>query len=264
MKLTDRKLLTALMLLMLLVVAAGAQAQQLPAATGYVNDFAGVISADEARRMQTLIDALREATGAEVAVVTVDTFAPYGSIEQFGVALAQQWGVGAASQDSGAILLLAMAERQVRIEVGYGLEGVLPDGRVGAVLDQLVLPELREGRWGEGLVGGVEGIAGYIAAEYDVDLAQYGARAPQPATRRPGNNGGSSADVLYFLLLLAFFGGGRFFWPLLFLGSRRRGYFGGGFGTRSAGGAFGGGGRSGGFSGFGGGGFGGGGASRGF
>lgn len=235
-------------------------AQQLPQPRGYVSDYAGVIESAEAQAMEQLIGAVREATGAEIAVVTVETYAPYGSIEQFSLALAESWGVGTAGEDTGVVLVLAMSEREIRIEVGYGLEGVLPDGRVGAIIDRQMLPELRQGRWGAGLLSGVRGVAGYIAEEYAVDLSQYGARRPQPAAGTASGSG--FGDLLPFLIIFLFFGGGRFFWPLLFL-TRRRGYFGGGFGTygtrRSSGGFGGGFGSSGGF---GGGGFGGGGAGR--
>lgn len=255
---------TLLVVAAALLVPVGLAAQQLPQPRGYVNDFAGVIAGSDAAAMEQLIGAVREATGAEIAVVTVESYAPYGSIEQYSIALAEAWGVGKAGEDNGVVLVLAMSERELRIEVGYGLEGALPDGRVGAIIDRQMLPELRQGRWGAGLLGGVQGVAGYIAEEYSVDLSQYGARSPQPAARSaPGGSG--MGDILPFLLIFLFFGGGRFFWPLLFL-TRRRGYYGGGFGTygaRRSGGGFGGGfGGGGSFGGFGGGGFGGGGASR--
>ncbi len=246
-----------------LLIPVGLTAQQLPQPRGYVNDFAGVIADSEAAAMEQLIGAVREATGAEIAVVTVESYAPYGSIEQYSIALAEAWGVGKAGEDNGVVLVLAMSERELRIEVGYGLEGALPDGRVGAILDRQILPDLRQGRWGAGLLGGVQGVAGYIAEEYGVDLSQWGARSPQPAARSaPGASG--FGDLLPFLIIFLFFGGGRFFWPLLFL-TRRRGYYGGGFGTygaRRTGGRVGGGFGGGSFGGFGGGGFGGGGASR--
>ncbi len=251
-----------MVLLMLIAVAAVAAAQQLPGYRGFVNDFAGVIEGREAQAMEQLIAGLQQATGAEIAVVTVQSFAPFGSIEEFGVALASEWGVGRAGEDNGVVIILAMQEREVRIEVGYGLEGALPDGRVGAILDQQVLPAFREGRWGAGLNGAVQGVAAFVAQEYDVDLSSLGARAPRTAA--PAQTGPDGIEIILFILVL-FFGGGRFFWPLLFI-SRRRGFFGGGFGstvgsgTRSSS-TFGGS-SFGGFSSSGRGGFGGGGASR--
>jgi len=251
--------------ILLVLFSPGLSAQQLPRPTGYVNDFVGLISPEDTARIEAVIRAVQSATGAEIAVVTVPSYEPYGSIAQFGVALAESWGVGASDDDSGVILILAMQEREVRIEVGYGLEGILPDGRVGAILDEMVLPAFREGNWGAGMLGGVQGLAGYIAEEYDVDLSEAGARTPQSG--REGSAGSpfdSIAELLWVLMVISVVGG-RFLWPLLFLGAGRRGYYGGGFGAATRGRSstgFGAGGGS--FGGFSGGGFGGGGASRGF
>ncbi|TVR57715.1 MAG: TPM domain-containing protein [Spirochaetaceae bacterium] len=236
--------------------AASVFAQTLPRARGVVNDFAGVIPPEETRRIEALAQAVRDATGAEIAVATTRTYAPYGSIEQYAVALFEAWGVGQRSEDNGVLVVLALDERRVRIEVGYGLEGALPDGRVGAILDDMVLPAFRESRWGVGMLGGVQGIAGYIASEYDVDLTGFGARVPRAQTTGTG-----FGEIFFLIVIVMVFGGGRFFWPLLFFGRRRRGFFGGGFGAGTTG-SFGS--RGGGFSGFGGGRSGGGGASRGF
>jgi uncharacterized protein len=228
-------------------------AQDLPSAEGYVNDFADVIPADDERSMRGIIEAVRDQTGAEIAVVTVESMEPYPTIEDYGIALAEEWGVGSAPDDAGAILILALNERRVRIEVGYGLEGAIPDGRAGQILDDYVLPDLRDNRFGPGLLNGVAALANEIADEYGVTLTGVEA---EPRTARGGGGGVDFGDLIYVVFVLLVFGGRWFFWPLLFAG-RRRGFFGGGFGSGGHGGPSK-------FSGFGGGGFGGGGASRGF
>ena len=111
-------------------------AQQLPKPVGYVNDFAGVIDQNSKARMDSLIRILKEKTGVEIAVVTVDTIAPSASIEDYSIRLAEQWGIGKKGEDTGILLLLAMGERRVRIEVGYGLEGIIPDGLAGEIIDR--------------------------------------------------------------------------------------------------------------------------------
>lgn len=245
--------------LCLLVV--GSVSAQLPRPSGFVNDFANVIPATDEQTMRAVITEVQEQTGAEIAVVTVETYAPYATIESFGIALAEDWGVGSASDDAGVILMVAVAEREVRVEVGFGLEGALPDGRAGALLDDFVIPSLRNNDYGTGLANGVSALAEVIADEYGVTLS---GSVPQPINRGNEAQGGGGADVgnlFYFVFVLIFFGGRWFFWPLLFAG-RRRGFFGGGFGSSRGGSGFRGGGGS--FGGFGGGGFGGGGASRGF
>lgn len=250
------RLMRAGLLVLALIAVAGATtltAQELPSAQGYVNDFAGVIPSEDEAAMRGIITAVREQTGAEIAVVTVESMAPYPTIEDYGIALAEEWGVGSDADDAGVILIVALEEREVRIEVGYGLEGAIPDGRAGGILDDYVLPDLRNNDFGPGLLNGVAAIAEVVADEYGVTLT--GVQA-EPRRSAGGSSTLDVGDLLYVVFLLVFVGGRWFFWPLLFAG-RRRGFFGGGFGS--------GGHSSGsGFSGFGGGGFGGGGASRGF
>ncbi len=244
----------SLVIIAFLAVAAGPLwAQQLPRPVGYVNDFANVISAADEQQMEQIIAAVREQTRAEIAVVTVESMSPYATIEDFGIALADAWKVG-SSDDAGVILIVALSERVFRIEVGYGLEGAIPDGKAGAIRDNYVLPHLREGNYGAGLLNGVAAVALEIADEYGVTLTSV------EIARQPTRGGArfASGNLFYLIFVLLAFGGRMFFWPLLFAG-RRRGFYGGGFGAgigRGSGGS--------GFSGFGGGGFGGGGASGGF
>lgn len=247
-----------------LFLAAVFLSAQLPEPVGTVNDFAGLIDPAGEREISAVAESVRRAAGAEIAVVTVDTYAPYGSIEEFSVALAQEWGIGQRGEDNGVLLLLSMAERELKIDVGYGLEGALPDGLVGEIMDNSMVPYFREGEYGEGFLRAAHGIAGIIAEEYNVTLPEVDTREMKSYDR--GSGSGSAADLfkLVFIVFILLTGGGRFFWPLMLLGgfggrrSYRGGFGSGGFGS----GGFGSGG--GGFSGFGGGGFGGGGASRGF
>jgi uncharacterized protein len=229
-------------------------AQKLPKPVGYVNDFAGVIDESSKLQMERIIAAVKEKTGAEIAVVTVETIEPYGSIEEYAIALASEWGVGKKGEDTGVVIVLAMRERRLRLEVGYGLEGAIPDGLAGEIMDKSIIPSLQMGDYGGGFLKGVQAVSGIIAKEYDVDLSSYDVQESRKYTR----TGIPGLGYLIFIIIALLFGGGRFLWPLLFLGGMsRRGFYGGGFG--SGGSSFGGG-----FSGFGGGGFGGGGATRGF
>jgi uncharacterized protein len=230
-------------------------AQKFPKPVGFVNDFAGVLDEGSKQRITAISSALKEKTGAEIAVVTVDTIAPSESVEDYSVELASRWGIGKKGEDTGVLILLAMQERKIRIEVGYGLEGIIPDGLAGEIIDKSILPSLRAGRYGEGMLRGVEAVSGIIAKKYNVDLGSYNL---SESRKYSSERRGAATSLIVFIIIAFLFGGGRFFLPLLFLGSMsRRGFYGGGFGSGSG---FGGGG----FSGFGGGGFGGGGATRGF
>ncbi|MBP7495371.1 MAG: TPM domain-containing protein [Spirochaetales bacterium] len=230
--------------------------------TGFVNDFAGVVDPDSAQKMEAIASAIQSKTGAEVAIVTVETFAPYPTIDEFAIELAQTWGIGRKGVDDGVLLVLALKERKVKIEVGYGLEGTIPDAVAGRILDEWVVPEFRQGNWGKGLLQGLVAIAGRIAQEKGIDPEELLIPATQ-APRATRNQDNFDIGPIIFVLIFLFIGGGRFFWPLLFLGGSRprRGRFGGGFGSGGfGGGSFGGGG----FGGFSGGSFGGGGSSRSF
>ena len=240
----------------------GLAAQNLPRPSGFVNDFAGVMKAQDARAAESLAAAVKQKTGAELALVTVKSFAPYGSIDEFSLALAEAWGVGEKGKDTGVLLVLAMAEREVKIEVGYGLEGAIPDSVAGRILDTAVIPAFRAGDFSGGLEKGFETIAALVAKEKGVDLAGFNLPAAEKVYG--SGNGGDPFSLLFGALL----GGNGFFWIfvlvilLRLLRRGRRGFRSGGFGSGRSFGSRGGGFRSGGFGGFGGGSFGGGGASR--
>jgi len=227
--------------------------QKFPSPAGFVNDFAGVIDQSTEQKISSICTSLQQKTQAEIAVVTVNTIEPYATIEEYSIDLATSWGIGKKGEDTGILILLTMQERRVRIEVGYGLEGIIPDGLAGDIIDRSILPHLKAGDYSTGLLKGVEAVSGIIAEEYGIKIEPLDVSESSKYTSRSSFPIGLIAMIILFFL----FGFGRLiFWPLLFLGgfSGRR-YYGGGFGS---------GGSGGGFSGFGGGGFGGGGASRGF
>lgn len=258
------------------VAAGGRQEQKLPEPKGYVNDFADVIEEKAEGQITTIAQRLEETSGAEIAVVTVENLEPYGSIEEYSIELAEKWQVGKQEEDNGIIMLLSMEERKVRLEVGYGLEGAVPDSLAGSILENSIIPSLQSGNYGEGFLRGTEALAGRIAEEYDLDMGDLrlseselyrggsfaGGADGSSGRGSPGRNGDSDGipiGLLVFVFIF-FFGGGRIFWPMLFLGSIfGGGHYRGGFGSSGTG-SFGGSG----FSGFGGGGFGGGGASGNF
>lgn len=242
------------------LVVVSAFPQRIPSPDGSVNDFANVISSRDEQTIRATIDEVRRRTTAEIAVLTVDSIAPYGSIEEYGIAVADAWGVGDEKTDNGVILIVSVGERRLRLEVGYGLEGAIPDGRAGAILDEYVVPDLRRNDYGTGIRKGVTAVAHVIAEEYGVQLTGVERPAAAPAS---SSNGFDLSDLFYVALVIIGLLTRSFLWPLFFVG-RRRGFHGGGFGTFFGGSS--GGRSSGGFGGggFSGGGFGGGGASRGF
>jgi len=243
---------SAVGLALALVAIAGAAEPPVPVPQGYVTDVAHVIGPDVRARIERLNAELREKTGAEIAVVTVETTAPLDDFT-YAMRVADAWKPGRKGEDTGVVFLVATRDRKLRVLVGYGLEGILPDGLIGEIEDREVVPDFRAGRVDQGVWRGVAALARRIAESRGVVLTGTPpARAPAPV---PLPGWVILLVVLMFLALVLYqasTGPARF---------RRGGYYGpvgpfGGYG----GGGFGGGG--GGFGGFGGGSFGGGGAGR--
>jgi len=227
---------------------------------GYVSDFAGVFATNELVQLNAFLKLLEDQTTAEIAVVTVKTL-DGGEISDFANRLFAKWGIGQKKKDNGVLLITAVDDRKVWIEVGYGLEGAIPDARAGRVLDEQVVPEFKEGRHASGLIRGAQALAALAAAESGVTLtnlpagmaAVVPAAAPAPVATADGS---PLAAIIFFGL---FFGIVSFIVVAAKKGWIKPSTGGGGGGSHSSGGG-GGGGSSGG--GFGGGSSGGGGAGR--
>ena len=120
---------------------------------GYVSDYAGVMNANLRRSLEGRLRELEQKTSAQIAVVALRSLKG-GEIRDFANRLFERWGVGRKGRDNGVLILASLEDRKIWVEVGYGLEGILPDARVGRILDQAVLPEFRHGRHGGGLARG--------------------------------------------------------------------------------------------------------------
>lgn len=249
-----------------LCVPPPAGAVELPSASGWVNDFAGVIEKTEQQRLEETLTELERKTGAEVAVVTLRSV-PDGDVETAAIHIFESWGIGKKAKDNGALILCAVDNRRVRIEVGYGLEEILPDAKSGRIIDAYMLPALRRGDLSTGLVTGARVVAGIIAEDAGVTLS-----GAIPLSRgQPGWQPGWGFLVVFLLIMIVaaivIMRNPELYWAYHAMGGRR-GYGYGGYhhgGLRGWPGGFGGSsGGFGGFGGFGGGLSGGGGASRGW
>jgi uncharacterized protein len=256
-----RAALRALVVLSLLVGgAAGVSAESLPAPPeAYFNDYAGLVSSADAQRLDDKLRRFAEATSTQI-VVAVFKDLPSPSLEDFTVRTAESWRVGRKDWDNGAVLFVFVADRKMRIETGYGLEGALPDQLAARILDNEVRPRFRAGDWAGGLEAGIDGILAATRGEYT---------APPPAP-----HGMPLLPLLVIVLFVILFfwlasqGSGGIHTGRTYDGRgwrRDSGRWGGtwGGGWSGGGGGFGGGGWSSGGGGFSGGGgsFGGGGAS---
>jgi uncharacterized protein len=240
-------------------------APEVPTLHGRVNDLAQLLPPERAAALEARLAEHERKTGQQFALLTLPSLEGQ-DIAQLGIAVAEKWKLGGAKRDDGLIVLVARDEKRIRVEVGYGLEGVIPDAIASRVIREVIGPAFGQGDF----AGGIE--AGFAAL---IERAGGDASSAPPPTQgrraaRPRGGLGFLLGLLFFVLTLASRGGGgggRY--------GRRRGYgafgagLGAGLGTGLGGGfrgGFGGGGFGGGGGGFGGGGgrFGGGGASGGW
>lgn len=168
-------------------------AQSFPKPLGRVSDFAGVIDPAIEAEIDHRLDLLEQQTSSEIAVATVESLAGM-SVEEYANRLFKEWGVGQAKQDNGVLVLVAPKEREMRIEVGYGLEGVLPDGLSGQIVREQFTPRFRDGDYSGGIRDGVARVADIVQKHQVLtpeELAQF--------------NQGAAADVPYWFVI-PFFG----------------------------------------------------------
>jgi uncharacterized protein len=225
-----------------------------------VNDFAHVLHPETESELNQLCQQVDEKAHAQIAVVTLNSLDGQ-DIESYAVELYKKWGIGSKSTNRGVLILMAVADRRYRTEVGYGLEPILPDGKVGGFWRQ-VLPLLKQGNYDAAISQNTESIASVIGQDAGVELtgarAGGGDRAPPASHTTRISPFGIVVLVIILLLVLGTPLRNVLFWWLLLGGGGGRGGWGGGWG---GGGFGGGGGGGGGFGGFGGGMSGGGGAS---
>ncbi|MFH0879433.1 MAG: TPM domain-containing protein [Lentisphaerota bacterium] len=201
---------------------------------GFTFDFAGVIAPADKASLDAILNELEGKTGAQVKVVTL-TSLEGGEIRDFSNRLLQGWGIGQKGKDNGLLMLMAQEERKVWIEVGYGLEGIIPDAKAGRILDDYVMPSFRQGQFSRGLASGARAVASVIAAAQNITLSQ-GVEAP-PSQPASADSKISVFDILIFLFIAYMLIRHPFLFLLFFSGGGRGGggWSGGGFGGGGAG-----------------------------
>jgi len=260
-----------------------------PKPAGYVNDFAGVLVPSTETALNNLLVRLEKKTGAEMAVVTVKTVKPM-DIDTYAVELFNDWKLGKKGLDNGVLIVFAKEDRKIKIETGKGIEGTLPDGYLGRVLDEQAVPAFKLEKYGRGLYNTAavlsekiqkDHIPGKPAKKKDKTLWAtviailvfiLAVSVAAMNIKKLGDKGGSALMGALIGCVIGFFWAGvigAVFGVIIGLiaglsGFKPGGYYGGGgmWGGGFGGGSFGGGGGS--FGGFGGGGSGGGGAGRSF
>jgi uncharacterized protein len=254
------RLLLAVLLGFSASAALAQRVDDLPKPTDYVSDNAHVLSPEAIARLDSICGQLdHTAANAQVAVVTVQSLDGDDAAD-YANALEDKWKIGRKGSDRGVLILLAVGDHKYRIDVGYGLEGILPDGKVGDIGREMV-PYLRANDYDGAVTLALDEVAQVIAADTKVTLDEEPVPASAPAPQE--HHSAVLGKLILLIIVLIFFGGSSLL-RLLFGFSLFSSFFGGGGyrgGGYGGGGGFGGGGGGGGgFGGFGGGGFGGGGA----
>ncbi|MGE6221682.1 TPM domain-containing protein [Nubsella zeaxanthinifaciens] len=251
-----------LILLHILFFTFNGFAQDFPAKPNrLVSDYTNTLSATQVASLESKLVAFDDSTSNQIAVVIIKSVGDY-DINEYAYKLGRAWGVGGKEKNNGVILLVALGDRKLSIQTGYGLEGALPDVYTKRIIEDDIKPYFKEGNYYEGINTGVDSIIKLTKGEYKND---------KPKKRKGPGGAGSGLIILIIVIIIIIIlrkggrgGGGQviggrgvsdaIFWGLLFGSGRNSG--GGGFG-----GGFGGGSSGGGFGGFGGGSFGGGGSS---
>ena len=285
------KLLNRLSLILLLIatLSVNGQAQTIPALEARVTDITGTITNQQQASLEAKLASFEEQKGSQIVVLIIPTTDPE-TITSYGIRVAEKWQIGRSGVDDGVILIIAKDDRKIRIEVGYGLEGAIPDAYAKRIIENIILPNFRQGQFYNGIEDGIGAIMGLIDGEELPEVTQ----AP-PSTMGMKNESVFMTLIVFGVIILsilkAFIKKSKYKWVavsvasilagfifgsfifggigfalssfIMFSSSSGRGgghYYGGGFyGGGGGGGSFGGGGFSGG-----GGSFGGGGASGGW
>ncbi len=225
-----------------------------PSPTGAINDFAGVIRPEYRQEMEALAREVLDKTGTSIVVAVMETIGDNDAAD-YANRLYEAWGIGKKGEDKGVLIFLALKEGKVRIETGYGVEGILPDGLIGEILDRSVVPYLKKGDYSAGLANALMAVSLVVAKDAHVSLGGLppGSAPHQDAAGKPR---GLLPIILIAVIASLLLGTsrGRAALPYILFMLMGTGGRGGGFGS------FGGGG----FGGFGGGMSGGGGAGRDF
>ena len=240
-------------LLLILFFSQTVFALNVPKLKGRINDYAGVLINNEEAKLEQILAEAESKTSSQVVLLTIPSLEGE-NLEDFSMRVVETWQIGQKEFDNGVLLLIAMKEKEIRIEVGYGLESILTDAKSGYIIRNFIVPKFKKNNFFQGITSGLAVITGIISEEFvitDEELAKYNKLEKQ------GRKTQIPVGLIVFIFMMLFGGLGRRrrggLLPLIFLGSAlggrsSRSGFGGGFGGFSGGGgSFGGGGASGGW-----------------
>ncbi len=170
-----------------------------PNYNGFVNDYTNTLGKDWENKIERLVSNVEKETGSEIAVAVIEDLQGL-TIEEYAVKLFNKWGIGKENQDNGILLLVAMNERKLRIEVGYGLEGVITDLEAKEIIDNVIVPRFKENNYKSGIYNGVVAIANKIYSEQGKAELTYSDTAENTA-----KTSASGSVVIAVIIILANF-----------------------------------------------------------
>lgn len=219
-----------------------------PSKEFYVYDETNIVAQNVSDYIIRINEQLYERTGAQVVVAVVNTIGER-SIEEYANQLYRKWQIGSAKENNGVLFLIAWDQKQIRLEVGYGLEGALPDGKAGQIRDDYIIPLFQQGKYNEGILGGFNEIVSLVEQEYEQQLSDNSQEGQEmPIDEKPNwsefiKKALIILGILLFLVIDFTFFGGMLTYAILHMVTR------GGFGqndnNKGGGGSSGGGGASG-------------------
>lgn len=212
--------------------------------TGYVNDYADILSSKAKAKLTALSAEIENKTTSQLAILTIDTTSPL-DIETYAVKIFEKWGIGQKGKNNGVLILAAVKDRALRIEVGYGLEGAIPDALARNIIEKSIIPFFKKGDYDEGILQGAAVVSKLIAGEYNVEISEL-----DNITITASSKEFSIFDFLFLIFIIIILIRIRLLWVFPMSGRGRGGYWHDGGGSGGFGGGFGG--FGGGFSGGGG------------
>ena len=174
-----------------------------PTDAKYLNDYVGIVDSSSAQNIMAIGYELEVKTGAQVAIVIINSTQGI-PIEDYSVHLFREWGIGSSEKDNGLLILLALQDKNWRVEVGRGLEGAIPDLLSHDVMENIAKPNFIEGHYGKGLLDTYITFCDMIASEYQVTLSSLSS-PPLPYNPSNASTKGSNMGILFMILLLVDF-----------------------------------------------------------
>lgn len=190
-------------------------AQDIPRPQGYVNDFAGILDGGSRNEITSMIEGIEQSTGVEIAIATLTDLGGM-PIDQLAIKYYESWGIGKKGQDNGVLILVAVNDRKAWIQTGYGIEGVLPDGLVGEIIRNEMLPRFKQGDYPGGIKATVYRVGKVVGGE-PVNYPRQKRNRPQSSNwiflvfiffiiismigkGKRGGGGSSGSNLIWFLL----------------------------------------------------------------